>query len=149
MYDIIINPGTAKYDNVNKKDIGLNLDKWLFELLTDLGATPVCPTNVNNCTVLFLKKGTYKFSKFKDVKFDKSLFNLEKHIVKVLEQYSISTITDWINLGKCCDTKVDLRLFNENLYFSNKKGIKNNMSLRQWLKKKSFEFGLNPLDPCC
>lgn len=149
MYDVLFNPATVKYDNVNKKDIGLNLDQWLFQLLTDLSATPTCPTNANNCTVLFLKKGTYKFSKFKDVKFDKTLFNLEKYVVRLLEKYSIASVTDWINLGKCCDTKTDLRLFNQNLYFLNKKGIKTNISIKQWLKKKCLEFGLNPLEPCC
>lgn len=151
MYHVRLKKGSFKYGSKNDK-IGINLDEWLYILLSNLSFDPNGCTSLNpKCAYkpspnfnLFLKSGTY----IKTPKTTSTMFNLEEYIVKLLIFWGKMTDNDYKTY--CCKYKNKLNLFKEVVYFERGIPIDKSGLIRNWLKRRLSDWGIGGVvDPCC
>jgi|688.fasta_scaffold485731_2 hypothetical protein len=142
---IKIKQGYAKV--TQQEDYGFNFDHWVLNMLNryDIANIGEC---CNGGYHLVINPGIIKRSKYNNNQ--KSLFNLEKWLKKMLIYYGVVADTYLFEGGEvsCCPTKEATFLQSDALYFT-KKRKNNDLSLEKRLYLLLNDWDLNPEDPCC
>jgi len=133
----ILKPSVFYHSDNSAHNPGVNLDKWLFKALIDLGVI----SNTTDCCKynnLYIKTGFAYKSELPDTK----SFNFNKYLRNLLLRLNIPINT------YCCLSE-EVKTQHASVYYSKEQKMIAGLSLDQWIKNKLEYYLISFTDPCC